>query len=302
MRIMSTFQLSIGVVLGLFGVGLGSLGVVFQKKSAISYRCTDVPPFRQPWWLLGVLLLIIGGVVEFAALFFAPLVIVGTLVVTRPVWITLLAHIVLHENIGRIHVLSIILLLVGCNLIILSYYAASGSSSISIDIFENAVYWIYIGVFTVVAICITATTCINHHVKYALSAGAFAGICQLERKILSTQIENAMLSDTIWWVKVAVTTIIIGLSAVIMLWLHAQALKTTSTIFTSSMMDAIIVMMNILTAGVLFEELASYETTHWVITVSGGVSIICGIRAMLTQESDPPPCDPKIIHGDDIAM
>lgn len=289
---MSAFQLSIGVGLGICGASIGSLGVVFQKKSASVYRCRNVSLIKQPWWLWGVMLVICGGFIEFAALFFAPLVVVGTLVVTRLVWITIFAHIILHENVNRIHVLAIILLLVGCNLIILSYYVASGASSVSIDIFEHTIHWIYLGAFVTVAIGITYITYINHHVKYALGAGLLAGVCQFERKILSSQFENPVISDTEWWIKAVLTCVIISLSAVCMLWFHAQALKNTSTIFTSSIMDAIVVLMNIVTAGILFEELASYDVINWVITVSGVAIIISGIRVMLTQENDPPPCEP----------
>ena len=291
---MSAIKLSTGVVLGVFGAIVGSLGVVFQKKSASAYRCRNVALVKQPWWIWGVLLVICGGCIEFAAMFFAPLVVVGTLVVTRLVWITIFAHIILRENVNMIHVLAIILLLVGCNLIILSYYIASGSYSVSINIFKHTVYWIYLGAFVIFAIGITYIDCINHHVKYALSAGLLAGVCQFERKILSSQIETPVFSDMEWWVKVVLTCVIIGVSAVFMLWFHALALKNTSTIFTSSIMDAIIVLINILTAGVIFEELASYDMINWVITLSGIASIISGIRIMLTQENDPPSCDSEI--------
>lgn len=91
-----------GFLISLIFSVLAALGINMQKYSLTKYErlgLTDVPPFKQPFWVLGFILILSGSILDFIAFGLAPQTLLAPLAALSLVWNMILAPLFHNEKV-----------------------------------------------------------------------------------------------------------------------------------------------------------------------------------------------------------
>jgi drug/metabolite transporter (DMT)-like permease len=112
-RFSEDFLVSVGVVLGILASFLTCFGLAIQKTSLCHPSNANVNPWRQPRWIVGLVSIVIGNVLDFVAFGLAPASLLSPLAALSLVWNLFVSSALLGETYDRNDVCSSLLIFLG---------------------------------------------------------------------------------------------------------------------------------------------------------------------------------------------
>lgn len=280
-------RISIGISLSILSSMFGALGTIFQKKSTNTCKYQGIGIIFHPPWMLGTFLIVIGSCIQLLAFFYAPFVIVGTIMTTRIIWVTALSVVMLNEELTRHQLYAIGLLFNGCLMVVSAFYVTEYSTGKNhFGMIMSYRHMLYMSTLMVVTIAVTRyTKFISSNIRNAAGAGIFAALCQLERTLFATTMQPVNVIDAFtWWSSVCITVYLILLTSSFQCFYLSKSFRQSSTVFTMSVVDTTLILLNILNSGAFLSELTHYIWTNWSLTVTGSFIMCASIRVLSKTE------------------
>ncbi len=107
------FLVAVGVTLAALSSLIISFGLNLQKLSLCTPGNEQVTPMRQPRWVAGLVLVVVGSLVDFMAFGLAPQSLLAPLGALSLVWNLFMASYLLNEKYGRTDILAVALIFCG---------------------------------------------------------------------------------------------------------------------------------------------------------------------------------------------
>lgn len=240
---------------------------------------------QQPWWVAGLVLSMCSAFIEIGALFFASLLVVGTILVSRVLFTAILATYFLNEKLNAVHWLAILLISAGCGVLLTAYYTGSNEHSIDAAAvslgYENLTF--FTGAVLLAWIMSTVRTSCSRF-SIAVGASLVSTACRLERKLLAELLSDFSLGDNEWVLAMIVIVPSLISSAVYMAYLGGKALEITTTLMAMATMEAVVISLNVAASELVLDELSGYGNLQWVFTFGGILLSFVGLKVLHTQE------------------
>lgn len=113
------FLVTVGVILASLSSLLVCFGLAIQKTSLCAAENENVSPWKQPKWVMGFVLMIIGNIIDFLAFGLAPQSLLAPLAALSLVWNLFVSNTVLGEEYDRTDVMACAFIFVGTGLAVI---------------------------------------------------------------------------------------------------------------------------------------------------------------------------------------
>jgi len=110
---------SLGVVLAIMASFLTCFGLAIQKTSLCMPGNEEVPPWRQPRWVMGFVSLVAGNIIDFMAFGLAPASLLSPLAALSLVWNLFVSSTILEEKYDRNDIIACSLIFVGTSVTVI---------------------------------------------------------------------------------------------------------------------------------------------------------------------------------------
>lgn len=270
-----------------------SIGTMLQKSAVDQNRCTITNIYSHPQWLIGALLTIVASALDFVSLAFAPVSIVGTLVVSNLVFNAMISW--SKQTPTRADIGGMLCIIVGCLGIICSQTLSDGVQDnletrdyLSQPLGLDKVAFIIAGTILSTVIGLWSTM----NIAAAAAAGLVATNCLLVGRMMVDLVigysAGATNSDAlVWWIVMTALIFVLGFSIVMQLKLLVKAFEAGSAVLECNVFSSVNIITSIIAGGALMSEFVSYNTLHWSLMAGGLFATLTGI-VVLSGQDDPP--------------
>lgn len=288
-----------GVLCCTAGSFLLSLGLVLQKYSHLKDReCAGgVSAYFRPWWMLGFAIYIVGQVLNFVAMAWAPQAMLSALGASSLVFLGLLGWVTLGESMQKLEMCALASVVVGVIMVILAVPEAKGVHNRSVHTVAGnlaEVDFLMCAVGFLVVICATwlfvylivPGLVAARAMFWTLLTGVLAGYTFTLWKCVSL----LLIGTRHTWVHWQLYGIVVVVSAMCVLQVHTLnlALSMGSAKAVVPLTFSLGVLIQIMNAQVAFEELSAMRrhVLFWVGVLLVLISMACIVQIQLSSDDE----------------
>mmetsp|Transcript_24391 Transcript_24391/g.72721 ORF Transcript_24391/g.72721 Transcript_24391/m.72721 type:complete len:367 (+) Transcript_24391:200-1300(+) len=286
-----------GVLVCTAGSFLLSLGLVLQKYSHLKERGWGGSAYCQPWWTIGFSIYLVGQVLNFVAMAWAPQAVLGALGASSLVFLALLAWTLLGERMERLELCALVFTTVGVIMVILAVPEAAAvdhtsANAIAGNLGEVEFVTTAVGFAAVlcvfwgsIAICMPSFTAARGMFWIVLT-GVLAGYTVTLWKCVSMLLFNTPHTWTHW--QFYFIALLAAAFCVVQIHTLNIALATCAAKAVVPMTFALGVLIQIMNAQVAFEELEAMQrfAVFWIGVVLVLASMACIVQIQLSSEEE----------------
>ncbi|RHY24677.1 hypothetical protein DYB32_008740 [Aphanomyces invadans] len=281
---------------------LNSVGINLQKYSLSQHSNSNKTSFQQPLWVLGMVFVILGSILDFVAFGMAPQTLLAPLAALSLVWNMFIAPFFHKEKVTRRNLVATAIIFVGVTITVI--FAGHSTPTYDLDdlilLYQTPVMYAYITcVVLFLLIMFGATRYIEknhvyedgffHIVCYGGIAGTFGG-----QSVLLAKSTVELLKSAIWgdgadaFVHITTYVIIAGLVTCLLCQISFLngGLKRFDALVVIPVYQSFWILMSVLGGIMYFEEYVSMTSLEKYMFTAGGVITISGIVYLLQGSSD----------------
>lgn len=289
----------LGVVCCSCGSFMLALGLVLQKYSHLKERGRGKGSnnYFDPWWALGFGIYVVGQVLNFMAMAWAPQAMLGALGASSLAYLALLAWALLGESMERLELCALVFTLLGVIMVILAVPEADGAHGsspheIAGHLFEPDFVGILVGFaaflalgWGILAVVMPGFTAGLGMLWTALTA-VLAGYTVTLWKCVSMLLFGASHAWACW--QFYLIAALAAVACVVQVHTLNQALSLCAAKTVVPMTFALGVLIQIMNAQVAFEELGDMKrhTVFWAGVAMVLASMVCIVQIQLSSEEE----------------
>ncbi|KAF0683504.1 Aste57867_24456 [Aphanomyces stellatus] len=280
---------------------LNSFGINLQKYSLSQHANTNKTSFQQPLWVLGMVFVIMGSILDFVAFGMAPQTLLAPLAALSLVWNMFIAPFFHKEKVTRRNLVATAIIFVGVTITVI--FAGHSTPTYDLEdlilLYQTPVMYAYIICVTLFLITMfLATRYIEtnhvyedgffHIVCYGGIAGTFGGQSVLLAKSTVELLKSAIWGDGAYAFKHVTTYVIIaGLVTCLLCQISFLngGLKRFDALVVIPVYQSFWILMSVLGGIMYFEEYVSMTSMEKYMFTAGGIVTISGIIYLLGETS-----------------
>ncbi|KAL0403641.1 UNVERIFIED_CONTAM: putative magnesium transporter NIPA1 [Sesamum radiatum] len=277
-----------------------------KRAGAAGTRASDggYAYLKEPWWWAGMITMILGEGLNFAAYAYAPAILVTPLGALSIIFSAILAHFILDERLHMFGVVGCILCLFGSVTIVLHAPLERDIESVK-QVWQLATEPGFI-VYTIVVLVVVIVLIVFYVPRYGQThMVVYIGICSLMGSLtvmgvkavaialkLSFSGSNQFIYFETWFF----TILVIAFCFMQMIYLN-KALDIFNTAVVSPVYYVMFTTLTIVASMIMFKEWHSQTTTQIVSEFCGFVTILCGTFLLhKTKDMGAPPMATPLYH------
>eukprot|EP00930_Biecheleria_cincta_P097618 TRINITY_DN89320_c0_g1_i1.p1 TRINITY_DN89320_c0_g1~~TRINITY_DN89320_c0_g1_i1.p1 ORF type:complete len:363 (-),score=62.92 TRINITY_DN89320_c0_g1_i1:19-1107(-) len=277
-----------GVTLGLVSTLFTALGLVLQKYSHISNERAGkgIAYFKQPWWLVGLLVFLVGQLLNLIAMALAPQAMLSAIGALSLVFNTVFARCILSERLPRGGTVFMASMLLGVLLVVANTPRAqsteSGEREAAHHVVQNSILEIdFLSFFVLISLVLIL---LYFLVKYRFESAlpffwALASAAGASYSVTLFKCESLLVSQAFgWWRRsdfYVVGCIAISIS-VLQVHLLNKGLKHGEAVTVVPAFFACGLLLQLLQAQLAYEELDALSGLRPVLGFLLGVGLVLG--------------------------
>ncbi|RQM19041.1 hypothetical protein B5M09_013440 [Aphanomyces astaci] len=280
---------------------LNSVGINLQKYSLSQNANSTKTSFQQPLWVLGMVFVILGSILDFVAFGMAPQTLLAPLAALSLVWNMFIAPFFHKEKVTRRNLVATAIIFVGVTITVI--FAGHSTPTYDLDdlilLYQTPVMYAYITCVVLFLLTMFAATRyietnhvyedgFFHIVCYGGIAGTFGG-----QSVLLAKSTVELLKSAIWgdgadaFAHVTTYVIIAGLVTCLLCQISFLngGLKRFDALVVIPVYQSFWILMSVLGGIMYFEEYVSMTSVEKYMFTAGGVITISGIVYLLQGSS-----------------
>lgn len=290
-----------GFIISVIFSFLAALGINLQKYSLRVHEQSRSgrPAFKQPYWLMGFMLIAMGSLLDFVAFGLAPQTFLAPLAALSLVWNMMLApRFHRAERVTRRNIVATGVITFGVTSTVI--FSAHATPTYQLDdlmfLADQPVTWMY-AIAVVLSLSVMRwgahrieasgrTGSMLHIVCYGGLGGTFGGQSVLLAKCTVELVKSALFADGDAFQHVATYVLASSMAVTLLLQLHYlnAGLRRFDALLMVPTYQAFWIMASILGGMMFFEEYHEFTTKDWGMFLFGTAVTIAGIGVLLTEQ------------------
>mmetsp|Transcript_17271 Transcript_17271/g.30436 ORF Transcript_17271/g.30436 Transcript_17271/m.30436 type:complete len:362 (-) Transcript_17271:176-1261(-) len=295
------FLVSVGVVMGIVSSLVVCVGINLQKMSLCAPENRDVLPWKQPKWVVGLICVVVGSLVDFMAFGLAPQSLLAPLGALSLVWNLFMASYLLDEKYTRVDVLAVGLIV--CGTAITVVFASHTEIDYSLEQLKAlyhetrmTVYGVAVPIFLAAHYCLLQAAQRNvfatgssqklaEMVGYAGFAGIAGGQSVLFAKSVVELLKDAIRGGDIYHIESVLILGAMTVSLLTQITFLNYGLKNFDSLYVVPVYQSYWIISGVIGGLVYFGEWEAFSTAQMVMFVLGTLVTLGGLLVLTKRES-----------------